>query len=204
VNIIKKHFPTIILIGVVLLFLLASYIGTHNPPERLRSYTISQSDGTTKYILAEGICEFLYSASPSECVRSFRKHERFYTSAILDAYGRLVLIMNEDEIKSLIASDVSRIDKLQSDVKSVLEVKIEILPENKGIVYYSSAEGMNFYILKAIQGPPTLGELQMLGGIDPDEISVEVTLKNFNTGNTVWHGFMPGDSFEIFPEEWDV
>jgi hypothetical protein len=43
-----------------------------------------------------------------------------------------------------------------------------------------------------------------IDGTPPEEWSISVVLKNVYTGNIVWEGTFPEESFTIGDEDWDV
>jgi hypothetical protein len=189
------------------------------------SHIIKQDDGMTKYILSKKECERIMFGTVTDCidffndgelppvdpfVDSFGYWDRFqltmknnYRSVSTNSIGQFVLVLSDADINEWKASLALMIEDIKKDAVDD-DFLIEFLPNSAGLIFLVNSSNMDRGLFIIGYAEIAVSFSQFLDGVDPDEIKIDATFNNIDTGNLIWHGFLYDETYSFSPEDWDV
>jgi len=175
--------------------------------ERAENYVENDAEFFT-FTMDEKRCQLIYHDSKEEVIADFQNGLEWLprSNVELNSDGDVAITLSTRNYLVWLDFDEGIIKDMLEDAEYYGKGNriILISKDYKTVTVYADGNQNTGIAMHLMGIVPACGDLQLLNGVPTEDVYVELTLANIHTGNVVWSGTAPGDTFELAAEDWDV
>jgi hypothetical protein len=163
------------------------------------------SDGNITLIFPEELCKAFFGTNSYDSVGVLENAEWLPSQDVFINDGNdLAVVLNEANVVEWTAYSESLIQEAFDDAIRLNAFELSADEKYTGLTIEANSESSSSVANILMKAVPCFYILQVLNGVEPKDVHLELLFLNIDTGKTVWHGVLPHETFKISSEDWNV
>ncbi|GHU83640.1 hypothetical protein AGMMS50284_7530 [Clostridia bacterium] len=155
-----------------------------------------------KFTFNEYSCNAIFGGSPDNVFEGNKKVKSRWNYIKAESNGKIYTVwLTDKQFAEWKTESKKMITETVIGANSKVHTHVEVGQDYKSFIY--DGYDMGFELGGFVVGCALLQVLTIDNG-NGDDWSIDITFRNYDTKNIVWHGTLPGDTFNLSPNDWKV